>query len=106
MSEFLAIKKQIADLEVKAERAKQQEVSEQVKKIIAIMQQYDIHLSDISKQLPASARRSGTTDARKVVSIRYRHPVTGQTWTGRGKPPVWLAEEEKKGNDRKKFLIA
>jgi DNA-binding protein H-NS len=28
-----------------------------------------------------------------VVSLpKYRHPVTGQTWTGRGKTPAWLIE--------------
>lgn len=35
------------------------------------------------------------------VAPKYRDPVTGQTWTGRGKPPAWIA-----GKDREQFLIA
>jgi DNA-binding protein H-NS len=33
---------------------------------------------------------------------KYRHPVTGATWSGRGPAPAWLAAEK----DRTKFLIA
>ena len=29
------------------------------------------------------------------VAIKYRHPTTGQTWTGRGKQPRWIAGQDK-----------
>lgn len=32
---------------------------------------------------------------------KFRNPVTGATWTGRGKPPQWL-----EGKNRDDFLIA
>ena len=36
------------------------------------------------------------------VEPKYRNPDdASQTWTGRGKPPAWIANE-----DREKFLIA
>ena len=35
-----------------------------------------------------------------AVPPKYRDPVTGQTWTGRGKEPVWI-----RGKDRAAFLI-
>ncbi|MBV7542038.1 H-NS family nucleoid-associated regulatory protein [Acidovorax sp. sic0104] len=37
----------------------------------------------------------------KTVAPKYRHPETGQTWTGRGKPPTWIRAEA----DRSKFAI-
>ena len=38
--------------------------------------------------------------ARKKVPARYYDPNSGQTWTGRGKPPRWIA-----GQDFGKYLI-
>jgi DNA-binding protein H-NS len=35
-----------------------------------------------------------------VVAPKYRDPATGATWTGRGKPPVWI-----KDKDRDAFAI-
>lgn len=28
----------------------------------------------------------------KTAAIKFRHPETGQTWTGHGKPPGWIIE--------------
>lgn len=38
--------------------------------------------------------------ATNKVAPKYRDPITGQTWSGRGKPPLWIA-----GKDREQFLI-
>ncbi|MCB1989790.1 MAG: H-NS histone family protein [Burkholderiaceae bacterium] len=35
------------------------------------------------------------------VAAKYRDPDTGATWSGRGKPPQWIA-----GKDRTPFVIA
>src|SRR5471030_875398 len=35
------------------------------------------------------------------VAAKYRDPQSGATWSGRGKAPRWLADQ-----DREKFLIA
>jgi DNA-binding protein H-NS len=35
------------------------------------------------------------------VAPKYRNSATGDTWTGRGKPPKWI-----QGQDRDQFLIA
>lgn len=29
------------------------------------------------------------------VSAKYHNPNTGQTWSGRGKPPKWIANKER-----------
>lgn len=36
----------------------------------------------------------------KKVAAKYRDPDTGATWSGRGKPPQWIA-----GKDRDNFVI-
>jgi DNA-binding protein H-NS len=37
---------------------------------------------------------------KQKVAAKYRDPDTGATWSGRGKPPQWIA-----GKDRDPFLI-
>lgn len=42
---------------------------------------------------------SGATSGSKVAP-KYRDPVSGTTWTGRGRSPTWLA-----GRNKNDFLI-
>jgi hypothetical protein len=39
------------------------------------------------------------------VAAKYRHPETGETWSGRGGVAGWLAAELKAGKKREDFLI-
>lgn len=49
---------------------------------------------------------SGAKKARGPVAIKYRNPKdVSQTWTGRGRPPRWMAEAMKKGAKKESFLI-
>jgi DNA-binding protein H-NS len=34
-----------------------------------------------------------TRRAAKAVAAKYRHPETGATWTGRGRPPAWVDKQ-------------
>ena len=36
---------------------------------------------------------------------KYRNPKTGETWSGRGRTARWIAEAEREGKSRDKFLI-
>lgn len=59
---------------------------------------------------PAVAKKghrkpSAVKVATKSVAPKYLHPTTGDTWTGRGRPPVWLREAEEAGQSRDEFLI-
>ena len=60
---------------------------------------------EVTKQAAASGDALNTTpemmDAIQSVAAKYRDPVTGQTWTGRGKAPKWID-----GKDRNQFVIA
>ncbi|OYZ27488.1 MAG: hypothetical protein B7Y27_10935 [Hydrogenophilales bacterium 16-64-40] len=43
--------------------------------------------------------------SRGAVAARYRNPATGDSWSGRGRAPKWLADEEAKGRSRDEFLV-
>lgn len=44
------------------------------------------------------------SDAGQPLAPRYRGPG-GETWSGRGRQPRWLADLEAAGHDREEFLI-
>lgn len=52
-----------------------------------------------------TAGRSRSVKGSKVAP-KYRHPKTGETWSGRGGVAGWLAREIKSGKKREDFLIA
>ena len=49
--------------------------------------------------------RRPRSDAGAKITAKYRDPETGETWSGRGRPPRWLAALEAKGRDRKEFAV-
>ncbi|ASR42547.1 DNA-binding protein [Xanthomonas citri pv. mangiferaeindicae] len=57
---------------------------------------------------PARAGRTGPAKGRKLGKVppKYRNPANkAETWTGRGKQPLWLAAQIKKGKKLEEFLI-
>lgn len=46
------------------------------------------------------ARKNAIGNQRSAVAPKYRDPESGKTWSGRGKPPLWIA-----GKDRDGFSI-
>jgi DNA-binding protein H-NS len=52
-----------------------------------------------------AVRKAGSVKGMKVAP-KYRHPKTGETWSGRGGTAGWLAREIKAGKKREDFLIA
>ncbi len=51
-----------------------------------------------------SVARGSRNKGRKVAA-KYRHPKTGETWSGRGGVAGWLSRELKAGKKREEFLI-
>ena len=57
----------------------------------------------------ASKRGSGTRGSKLAgtkVAPKYRHPETGEVWSGRGGTASWMAAELKAGKKKEDFLIA
>jgi len=56
----------------------------------------------------ATTTRTSATKGRKLGKVppKYRNPANkNETWTGRGKQPLWLAAQTKKGKKLEEFLI-
>ena len=58
--------------------------------------------------VPGAPRKQASSAPRKrgrgVVAPQYRSP-DGADWSGRGKPPRWLVEQERQGRNRDEFRI-
>ena len=97
MSSYKELLKQRQDLEQQINEARTRELADAVAKVRTLIAEYELTADDVFP--PARARASsGRTGAK--VAPKYRDPATGQTWTGRGKPPKWIADQ-----DREQFVI-
>ncbi|EHK65152.1 H-NS family nucleoid-associated regulatory protein [Achromobacter arsenitoxydans] len=113
------IEKEINKLQKKAEVLQTKRRKPVINSIITSMREYDITPEEIAAAYgagkPARAatgvrRKAGAparaaNAAKRAVAPKYRHPQTGETWSGRGKAPRWLAAEEAAGATRESFLI-
>ncbi len=96
---YAELQTQIAALTVQAEAARHTELDHVVIEIKQKMAEYGITMADLGGQ--RTSLRKG-----RPAPVKYRHPATGQTWTGRGKRPRWLAAEMAAGKEITAFSIA
>ena len=128
MSSYIELKEKAEDLLRQAEAARKSEISAAVADIKAKMAAYGISFEDLGglsrpargrKAKPAKAGRNGKAakpakvakakaksgKARKPVAAKYKNAQTGETWSGRGKVPKWLAAMEASGRKREEFAL-
>jgi len=106
----LQIQKEISRLKKQAEALQAKHRKPIIASIIKSMKEYDISPQEIADAYSSGkgvrgAKAKVKTTGAKAVAPKYRHPETGQTWSGRGKAPRWLATEEENGASREGFLI-
>jgi DNA-binding protein H-NS len=63
-----------------------------------------IRPEDLFGRPEPTRKASGNGRKRGKVSAQFRGPE-GQTWSGRGRPPVWLSTLETQGRSREEFRI-
>ena len=80
-----ALDKQLAEL-------KERETRQALNEIVAKMREYGISINELMGR-----KANSLSDEH---SAKYRDPVTGSTWSGRGRAPGWIA-----GKDRNEFLV-
>ena len=91
--------KQREALENQIKDARQRETSDAVSRVRTIIEEYELTAEDVFP--PASRTRAASSAKGGKVAAKYRDPATGATWTGRGKAPRWIQNE-----DRARFAIA
>jgi len=87
MSAYQEILTQIEDLKRKAEDVRRQEMSGAIAEIKQLMAQFEITGEDLGLAGRTSSLKG---KLRGSVAPKYRDPVGGKTWTGRGRRPSWV----------------
>jgi DNA-binding protein H-NS len=82
-------------LEQQIAAARKTEVADAVQKIKGLIEAFGLTQDDV---FPAAKQKQKRETG--SVAPKYRDPATGQTWSGRGKPPNWIKDQ-----DRSRFEI-
>lgn len=80
LAQKAALEQQIVDLQ-------REERAQAIAQVRALMNQYGLTLADIGARAAAAPPRKA---AGERVAPKFRHPQTGETWSGRGLQPKWL----------------
>lgn len=85
--------KQRAALEQQIDAARKNEIADVLKNVHALVETFALTQADV---FPISKPKYKESRGEP----KYRDPVSGRTWTGRGRLPDWL-----RGQDRAEFTI-
>jgi len=109
------INKEIEKLQKQASEIKTKEFAATVKEIQAKMQAFGITVKDIQVRKPGKPGRVAKVKAPKAakasrkagvpVAAKYRGP-NGETWSGRGLTPKWLAALVAQGQSKESFAVS
>lgn len=104
MTSYKELLQQRAALEQQINEARRRELSDAVAQVRALVAEHGLTVDDVfpgGKGASKSAGKVGSSPkAGTKVAPKYRDPATGQTWTGRGKAPKWIQNQ-----DRQPFVI-
>ena len=94
MSNLKALLAKQAELDRLIAETRKAEQSGAIAEARALIAEFGLTEADVFGGAKAARKSTG-----KVVA-KYRDPASGKEWTGRGKPPTWIA-----GKDREQFVI-
>jgi DNA-binding protein H-NS len=96
MASYKQLTAQLEKLHKEVAAAREKEVAEAIAEIRQKIDEYDLTAEELglTSSLPKPRRKASASVA------KYRNPKTGETWSGRGRSPAWLA-----GKNRERFLI-
>jgi DNA-binding protein H-NS len=100
---------QIEQLQRQAELLRAKHKKPVIKAIMHAMIQYGITHRELQAAVGGGGAGTDQASAGRLkvrkVAPKYRNPKTGETWSGRGRTARWIAEAEREGKSRDKFLI-
>jgi DNA-binding protein H-NS len=94
MTTYKDLQAQIAQLQREAQEAYATESKDAVAHIHSLISEFGITADDLESRLPQKGRKP-----QPKAGIRFRNGE--KTWSGRGRPPLWL-----KGEDKEKYRVS
>ena len=93
-----ALEKQIAE----ARRAARSGAIAQIKSLMA---EHGLTLADLGGKSPQPTSHTSKSHKGRKVPAKYRDPVTGTSWSGRGLQPKWLKAALADGRKLSDFAV-
>ncbi len=88
---YQSLKEKMKAMEQAVEAARKNEIEAALNAVRRTIKEYGLTERDIF----GARRLDGGRDGRiGRVRPKYRNPATGETWSGRGRPPRWIAGQE------------
>lgn len=78
------------DLDAQIEALRKSESQDALATVRQLISEFGLTQADIFPAGRAKSPLKGNT-----VAPKYRDPQTGATWSGRGKPPLWIANQDR-----------
>ncbi|OQW85845.1 MAG: hypothetical protein BWK72_20035 [Rhodoferax ferrireducens] len=103
MTSLVEIQNQIATLQKQAEEIKSAELAATMADILAKMDAFGITVEDLDRA-KGRGRKPAVTKSNSPAPVKFRGP-NGETWTGRGLMPRWLAAKVAEGQNRESFAV-
>lgn len=101
MATYSELLKQIESLTRQAEDLRRSEIDKVIGEIKEKMEKYGLTVADLGFGKSAGKAKKSAGK----VAAKYRDPESGETWSGRGRTPKWLADAEAKGKKRESFAV-
>lgn len=90
MPSYKELLAQRQNLDVQIEALRKSEIQDALATVRQMIAEFGLTNEDIFPTGRAKSPLKGNT-----VAPKYRDPQTGATWTGRGKPPLWIASKDR-----------
>ncbi|MEN8517938.1 MULTISPECIES: H-NS histone family protein [Burkholderia] len=95
---YKALKAQLDALQERTEAARIAELEAVIAQVRELVTEYGI----TEDQIYGRKRAKTTAKSAAVTEPKYQNPKTGETWSGRGRAPLWIRDAK----NRDRFLIA
>ena len=95
MTSYKELLKQREALEQQISEARRRELSDAVAQVRALVAEHGLTVQDVFPSGKSAGKAARSTTAGTKVAPKYRDPATGQTWTGRGKAPKWIQNQDR-----------
>jgi DNA-binding protein H-NS len=104
MTKYEELMQEAAELQRQAEEVRRDELAAVIAQINGLIAQHHLSTFDLGFHGRAGAATK-TRDGRGSVAPKYLDPVSGSTWSGRGRKPRWLEAAIKAGHSAERYLI-
>ncbi len=99
------LQRKIRELTAKAEQLEQAE-KPGIAQLRAVLRKYKLGPADVKRALGDGRKRPTSSLSGRKVKPKYRNPKDrSETWTGRGRMPLWMVALIKQGKKQTDFLI-